>query len=299
MYNIIRFLLIYVMHLSAFSATIIADNNDSRCISNISIAGLINSGDAIVFQKKIDKLKTDFEKGECRKILKDFKFYGHLDLHSKGGNLNEALKIGQIVRENELQVTVAFNKECFSSCVFILAAGVSRTPWGKIGIHRPYFDQLKGGTSIAEIKAIREENIRIMKSYLKKMDISESIMDDMLSIEPDKIKILSEDDLTRYRLNLMDADYEEKMVAEEAQSYNLTSSMFRQRRALSESKCGYVGIAIDKNRYAEFRKCQDMTMLNISESEYLNRESKVNTICRKIDKESRGTCIYDARILGK
>jgi len=299
MYNIIRFLLIYVIHLSAISATIIADNNDRGCMNNISIAGLIDSGDAIVFQNKIDKLKTDFDKGECRKILKDFKFYGHLGLHSKGGNLNEALKIGQIVRENELQVTVSFNKECFSSCVFILAAGVSRTPWGKIGIHRPYFDQLKSGTSVTEIKAIREENIRIMKSYLKKMDISESIIDDMLSIEPDKIKILTEDDLTRYRLNLMDADYEEKMVAEEAQSYNLTSSIFRQRRSLSEKKCGYVGTAIDNNRIPEFRKCQNMTMLNISESEYLNRESKVNTICQKINLESRGPCLYDARILGK
>ena len=57
-----------------------------------------------------------------------------------GGDVDAAMKIGQIIRENEWPVTVSGNSKCFSSCALIYIAGVSRMNVGVIGLHRPYFE---------------------------------------------------------------------------------------------------------------------------------------------------------------
>ena len=243
-------------------------------VYSINITGNINSGDAINFQNKISELKKEFESSELKKKYKDWKFYLDVNLNSKGGNLTEAMKIGYIVRANESTTWVPINAECLSSCVFILAAGVNRNVIGKVGIHRPYFEALNSNATTLDIKKMRDENKKLMKEYFANMDVSDSIIEEMMSVEPNKIKILSEDELTKFRLSVMDADHEEKMIAEEAQRYNLTSSVYRQRNAITEKKCGYSFTASRENRLPEFWKCQNMTMLNITESEYINREAK-------------------------
>lgn len=58
---------------------------------------------------------------------------------SKGGNLEEAMRIGKIIRES--QIPVWSGEECYSACVFIYASGVEREAQGNIGLHRPYFDK--------------------------------------------------------------------------------------------------------------------------------------------------------------
>jgi hypothetical protein len=60
-------------------------------------------------------------------------------LDSPGGEVDAALKIGQIIRKNEWSVTVPGNSKCFSSCALIYIAGVWRMNVGLIGLHRPYF----------------------------------------------------------------------------------------------------------------------------------------------------------------
>lgn len=267
---------------------------------SISVMGNINPGDALIFQSKIIELKKEYQESDWKKKNKDWKFFLNVDLNSKGGSLNEAMKIGYIVRDYEAQTFVPYKMECLSSCVFILAAGVNRNVYGKVGVHRPYFEDLDPNASKTEIRAMREEMKKRMIKYLNDMDISESIIDEMLSIEPDKIKILSEDDLTKYRLTVMDADHEEKMISEEAQNFNLTSSVYRQRKFLSQKKCGYITTAIQNNSVPEYLKCQNMVILNITEIEYVNRESKVKANCANLEKgANRNKCFFDARILGK
>ena len=267
---------------------------------SITITGNINSGDALIFQSKINELKNEYLESDWKRNNKDWKFFLYVDLNSKGGNLSEAMKIGYIVRNYEAQTMVPYKKECLSSCVFILAAGVNRDVYGTVGIHRPYFESLNPNATTSEIKKMREENKKLIKEYFANMDVSDSIIDEMMSIEPSKIKILSEDELTKFRLSVMDADHEEKMIAEEAQRYNLTSSVYRQRNAITEKKCGYSFKAIQENKFPEFFKCQNMVMLNISESEYFNREARAKSTCFKMEQgPNRGRCLFDVRILGK
>jgi hypothetical protein len=46
-------------------------------------------------------------------------------LNSQGGDVEAAIKIGQIIRENERTVEVSTNSKCFSSCTLIYIAGVA------------------------------------------------------------------------------------------------------------------------------------------------------------------------------
>jgi hypothetical protein len=81
------------------------------------------------------------EVGDYQKI-RDFLDSGvvmYLQLDSNGGNIAEALKIGRLVRRNNLFTFVNEAPEmkvCFSSCFFIWAGGIYRS--GYPSIHRPY-----------------------------------------------------------------------------------------------------------------------------------------------------------------
>ena len=299
MYKFILIIYTVFIYVNAYSANFTNGKIDGVGY-DISITGNINTGDALIFQNKINELKKEYEASEWKKKYKDWKFLLRVDLNSQGGNLAEAMKIGYIVREYESETFVSYKSECLSSCVFILAAGVNRNVIGKVGIHRPYFEALNSNATTLDIKKMRDENKKVMKEYFVNMDVSDSIIEEMMSIEPNKIKILSEDELTKFRLSVMDADHEEKMIAEDAQRYNLTSSVYRQRNAIALKKCGYFFNASRENRLPEFWKCENMTMLNITESEYLNREVKAKSTCFKMEQGmNRGRCLFDVRILGK
>ena len=294
-----KLFLLSLISLNANSANFINGKIDGSSY-DISIIGNINTGDALIFQNKINELKKYYEVSEWKKRYKDWEFILNVDLNSKGGDLTEAMKIGYIVREYQSQTLVSYKSECHSSCVFILAAGVNRTVIGKVGIHRPYFDSLNSNATTLEIKKMRDENKKSMKEYFANMDVSESIIDEMMSIEPSKIKILNEDELIKFRLSVKDANYEEKRIAEDAKRYNLKSSVYRERNVISEKKCGYSFVAIRENRWPDWLKCERMTMLNISESEYLNREAKAQSTCLKMEQgTNRERCLFDVRILGK
>ena len=74
------------------------------------------------------------------------------------------------------------------------------------------------------------------QEYLSEMDVATSLVDEMISIPPESIKILSYDEMVRYRLFGYDANYEEKQTAEAAAVFGISSSEKR-RRDLVAKKC--------------------------------------------------------------
>jgi hypothetical protein len=61
-----------------------------------------------------------------------------LTLDSTGGDVDAALQIGRIIRKNEGIINVREHYKCYSSCALIYIAGVQRSNFGVIGLHRPY-----------------------------------------------------------------------------------------------------------------------------------------------------------------
>lgn len=69
------------------------------------------------------------EQGDFDKVKRAFRRNGYLTevrLHSPGGNVAEALKIGQFIRTNLIATFVPKGAECLSACPLILIGGIVR-----------------------------------------------------------------------------------------------------------------------------------------------------------------------------
>ena len=247
------------------------------CEATIRFDGEIKAGDLDVLKSLVDKT--------CNKVKKNTEGYIEykLLLNSDGGDVSAALEIGRFIRNLSLPPTSAHfgvilgrNDRCNSSCVFLIAAGPSRRISGKVGIHRPYLVQINSNLSAADIGRIRSEQIRLIKAYLAEMDVPESLLDAMLSIPPEEMKILSESELKQYRIFHDDANFEEKRTAENAKEWYLTSAEYRKRDAEKNKTCGLPIYVTDHSTYS---LCEKLTMLNISEAELKKRESKARSAC--------------------
>ncbi len=261
-------LLCLCMSIHAFGAIVVFENTGSQC-PYIKIEGEIENGDSRKIKNLIEQMKIKHGQscGDGNKTVR---------INSNGGGVDEALLIGRDIKNNLFSVVVLENSVCYSSCVFILASGTIKAPIGKVGIHRPYFYSVREGKSIEEIRNMREAlNVRI-KSFLKFVDVPETLLDEMLAYPPEKIKILSEDELTRFRLNGKDATQDELDVANSANFFNLSSSEYRRRWDESFASCSHL---IRSASGENVIRCIHSKILKISESEYERRMSRATKNC--------------------
>lgn len=115
-------------------------------------------------------------------------------LDNIGGSVTEAIRMGRLLRETGFDVMVPTNGVCQGSCIYLLAAGRNKTVRGYVGLHRPYFPH---GDSALAVSSGRSSP----GAYLRDMNIPLSLLDDMNGIEPTRMRVLSRDELTKYRLN--------------------------------------------------------------------------------------------------
>ena len=90
-----------------------------------------HNGSSILLSGEI--MSGDFEKVEAALNRK----LAPIHLDSNGGQVLEAIKIGELIRKKSLETRLPYNSSCASACVLILAAGVIRTAHetSGIGIH--------------------------------------------------------------------------------------------------------------------------------------------------------------------
>ncbi|WP_305827407.1 ATP-dependent Clp protease proteolytic subunit [Pseudomonas aeruginosa] len=195
---------------------------------SISINGPIEKGDA-------DNLKKVFEYVEKNSTPGTPGFRMVL-LNSPGGDVEEALSMGRTLRNYEATATIPQDGICYSSCVFLLAGAVNRMLLtGEVGIHRPFFisapDDVDKGVRMLQ---------KISRDYFEEMNIPSVLADDMFSTPPSEIKVLTSQELEKYRLNREDMIYLEKQELEISKRLGLSRLEYleRSRRAkVLESQC--------------------------------------------------------------
>ena len=272
--------LVSLAALHAESAEYYNWNDDKKCpYANLEITGSIEIDEA----KKLTNVLRDFNKFRSKENCSPT--FGVM-LNSKGGNVSESLKMGRILREGNYTVFIRSDAVCYSSCVFLLAAGVKRIVEGKVGIHRTYFSEIDDQLPRKEIQRQRQIIIKDIKAYLSEMDVSDSLAEDMLSIPPEKIKLLSQSELNRYRLIGIDASAEEKEIATRAREFNLSSAQYRQRHAIAIDKC-----------LADV-ECYMAEMLKISVEEFKRRYEKYQMMCPKGTDSKASKCYERYVVLG-
>lgn len=259
------------MSIHAFGAIVVFENAGIHC-PFIKIEGEIQNGDSKKFKTLIEQMKTKHGKicGDGNKTVR---------INSIGGSVDEALLIGRDVKNNLFTVVVLENSVCYSSCVFILASGTEKAPIGDVGIHRPYFSSVSQGKSLEELRNMREQLNTRIRSFLKFVDVPETLLDEMLAYPPEKMKILSAQDLIRFRLTGKDATQDELDVANAASYFNLSSSEYRKRWEESFSNCTHL---ITNSNTDILIRCLHSRVLRITESEYDKRVNKAITNCGPI-----------------
>jgi len=141
-------------------------------------------------------------------------------LHSLGGDVSAAIRIGRTLRALNAVVFVGLNAECSSACVLILAAGAQRDVFNgaRVGLHRPYFEDKEfvglNPSQARERYAVLEHGVR---AYLKEMAIPDALFERMRAIPSRKIVYLSTKDLSALGLVGTDPATEELQRAKEKQ----------------------------------------------------------------------------------
>jgi len=274
-YNFIKIVFFSILFFANFvnAAEIgISENGDLCLVGSLVINGQIEIGDEKKLISNLNHFKNLIDT-KCN-IKNDIIVL----LNSIGGDVDEALKIGKEIRKNSLGVIVQTGGICYSSCVFILAAGVSKSVYGSVGIHRPYFNYLKPGNSMDEIRKKRDIMNQQIKLYLNFVDVPENLLDEMLAYPPESIKILSNNDLLKFRLVGVDATKDELNVAEYAEFFNISSAEYRKRYAAVKKNC----YALLGDNMEKYLSCHDSLMLNIPVSLVEQRKAKVKFACSSL-----------------
>jgi hypothetical protein len=158
--------------------------------SQINISGDIKAGDSEKFLAFIAQNPVDV-----------WSAAGVIRIESRGGDVVEAVKIAEIVEK--IKGFVFVSNICASSCFYIYVAAPVRSPIeaGRIGIHRPYYNQSYfAGLKATEAKQKYEILNDQVVAYLKKRRVPQRIIDKSFSYASDNIYWLSAEDFQEVAL---------------------------------------------------------------------------------------------------
>lgn len=118
-------------------------------------------------------------------------------LDSIGGSVPEAIRMGRLLREAGFDALVPAGSVCQGTCVYLLAAGRDKTVRGAVGLHRPYFAHGDSAQANAAARGVKYSP----SAYFKEMNIPTSLADELQRIAPTQMRVLSVQELARYRLD--------------------------------------------------------------------------------------------------
>ncbi|MDB5666433.1 MAG: hypothetical protein JWS11_2976 [Cypionkella sp.] len=125
-------------------------------------------------------------------------------LHSPGGSVVEALKIGRIIRASGIPVVVASGASCFSACPYVLAGGLTRevSRQASVGVHQHYFGENTYLPAFLLVSDIQVGQGEVM-AYLDEMGVDPMLMAKALMTPPDDIYVLLPEELEDFKLSTL------------------------------------------------------------------------------------------------
>jgi len=211
---------------------------------------------------------------------------------SGGGDVTTALHIGRILRDLQSHIIIGgfiptptgmmeATGECVSSCVFLLAGGVSRLVIGRVGVHRPYFTALSPKRSPAEVSQYYEQQRTMIIKFLNHMNVPLSLLDFMDETPPESIHYLTAAELAKYHLDGDGPIFNERIIARMADIRGLTSAQYRQRLVDEDSICGTINATCNSGTLEQTAQCRDQHFTctsavswGLSIPEYLKRQKE-------------------------
>lgn len=196
------------------------------------LEGRISPNDVAIFKRSV-------ERADGYGLLMLF-------LNSEGGDIATAIEIGRLVRQwPSSLVMVEKGAKCFSACVFVLAGGLHRDVHGNVGIHRPFSSTTNSNTYESSQKTFRTLE-QSAKAFLKDMNVPTSLYDEMMSVPPQKLQLLTEQELARFGIGQNDPAYQDNLDAEAARAYGLEKEAYLGRKERADRICGALYVNTQK-----------------------------------------------------
>lgn len=122
-----------------------------------------------------------------------------LDIDSSGGQVEDAIRAGDVIAESGWTIKVRGDAVCHSACVLILAAGDDREIEGPVGIHRIIRID-SGATSRAELSRELREVHGQMEEYLQRNGAAVAVADLMMTVPNRGLRLLTARELDAFGL---------------------------------------------------------------------------------------------------
>jgi ATP-dependent protease ClpP protease subunit len=214
-------------------------HEEQRCFFSMNLRGEIGQETAVRLEELFDARRRWI--GERPPPTA-----GNLTVDSPGGSVAAAMAIGRMLREARTPISVPRGHYCVSACVLVLAGAVERMYGGRVGIHRPYLSLPTEAQRLnaTDVRLGYAELLKQIRAYLREMNVTEQLADDMLAIDPSDVRYLLYPDLKKYGLVTYDPIEQETRDLMEAQRMGLDRADYIRRQALAKRKCRYP--ALDK-----------------------------------------------------
>ena len=152
----------------------------------LSATGAIDPGAAARFAQEIKA------RGEYVKTI---------SLDSPGGSVDDAIAISRLIREKNIDTTVASRALCASSCPIILAGGIRRTVEtdAVVGVHQ-VFNGSSDRPSPEEAMSGAQATTARVSRHLDEMGITAGLWIHALETPPDRLYYLTPEEMTDFNL---------------------------------------------------------------------------------------------------
>lgn len=122
-----------------------------------------------------------------------------LDLDSAGGQVEDAIRAGDVIADSRWTVWVREDSVCHSACVLVLSGGDVRHLAGRIGIHR-IIRMSSTATTRAELNAELKLVYDRVRDYLERNGTSTAVADLMKAVPNRSLRVLTDEELQRFGL---------------------------------------------------------------------------------------------------
>ena len=275
--------------------------------ANAATFDLAQKADGVAVNISGSRIEGEIVPGDAQRLLDFYKLYGTsispLYLRSRGGNVEEAMKMGAIIRRLRLETNVIVwdtgsqpfdpikvddpdDHICASACFLIYAGGATRMG-NYLALHRPYISRKDAlNLSDVEYEASQKEIVPKVKAYLADMEIDQHWSDRMFATNSQEgyIPTWSEaDNKTRHLMGMVPS-LEEVVLSKCDEDPDVDKKM----QAFRNSRTGPLTPADDEKikeimfKSEVFSKCED-TVLSNMQREAFNREnaSVVEAACQQ------------------
>jgi hypothetical protein len=181
---------------------------------------------------------TSMDVNQVKNIVQSKRAWGYfaINLDSSGGDIYAAMEIGRLIRKARAKCFIPQGAKCYSACVLVLAGAVNRFVGGEVGIHRPYSTYV-GKRDYEGTQNEYRRTETAVRAYLREMNLPEQLFETMVLVPPEKIRILSYEEVEAFGLSGTDPVEQETEDAKDASNYGISKAELIRRKANLDMVC--------------------------------------------------------------